>query len=407
MRKLFLGIAGLVALCLAYSAPANATCGAGASTCFVVAAGGNSNATGTYSNTSGGASSGTTPASTDTVCLDSASGTSGNFVVNAALSIRALIADGVSTGGCTGASGSPFSHTMVLNSGQTVTFNGTNGAVLTLVSGMTFTDSGGTFAFVDTTTTDTNTIKSGGKTLPSMTIGAAGSSTTTFSVGDSWTLPSSKVITLTGGTLSNTGNFNMSIGGLSMTNSNTRSLVPGTGTWTFTSTGVVSVFDCTTTTGLTFSASTANWSIPGNVFSSAASIIGCGNNSSFNMGNWIISSSQSSTSAAGGPAFSTSGAYLNNLTLNGGFLNASNGITVTVNGTLTVTGTSSAPQEMASTGTTTYALTNNATANWAVFRGITFTTSHMTATNCFNIQDNNFGSGGSCSTPGGGGVIGD
>lgn len=310
MKKFLLSIAGLLALCVAYAAPANAAnCNVATGICFWVGGTGTMDlATDSahWSNSTGGVSCSCEPTTTSQLTFD---GSSGGGTVTAAASLPAF--QSLSVGAFTG----------------TLTF-GTNNPNVTLNAG-----------------TPTNIILTGAAT---------------------------KTI-----------NF-------------------GSGTWTLKNTAS-NLWDCTTVGGLTLQASSATF-IVNNNFTAAASIIGCGNSASFNMGNWQIGSGQST---AGAPSLATTSGYMNNLTLTGGAVDFSNGQTYTVNGTFSTTSTSSTPAELRSTLSSTIALTNNATASWIAFRGITFSTSHMTATNCFNLNGNNFGSGGTCTAPsaGGGGII--
>jgi len=79
--------------------------------------------------------------------------------------------------------------------------------------------------------------------------------TGTYLLGDALTLGSTRTLTHSGGTF-NANGFNVTVGGFSSTSTNTRSLLMGTGTWTLLGTGTV--WNLATTTGLTFTKSTAN-----------------------------------------------------------------------------------------------------------------------------------------------------
>lgn len=375
---------------------AEAACGAGSGTCFVVAGGGNSNSTATWSASSGGATCTCTPASSDAVILDSAAG---NLTINAALSIQSLDASG------TGGSGSPYTGTLTHNSAQTLTINGT---LFKLVSGMTYTlgnTSTSSITFADTTASDVVNITWGTKNTGAITFGTASSTSVTWRLVDT---PSSTggAWTLTAGTLdASTNNVSPTILSLSISGSNTRTFNGGTGTWTTKATSGT-VVDCSTITNLTVSAASTNWTIT--VSNPNMTISLCNSSSAFSLGNFTL---QNTGTGAGAIASNLSG-HMHNLTLNGlVYFTQGGGTTLTIDNALSIAGTTSLPVEMATSsggGTpATVSIATGATANWVIFRGITFSTSAMTATNCFNMGGNNF-NGGGCTGPlvGGGGIIG-
>jgi fibronectin-binding autotransporter adhesin len=94
----------------------------------------------------------------------------------------------------------------------------------------------------------TGTIICNGKTLDfPVTISGAGITTT---IGDALTIGSTRTLTLTQGTLSNVGNYNVTTGSFSSSNTNARTLALGSGTWTVSGSGG-SAWNCATSTNLT------------------------------------------------------------------------------------------------------------------------------------------------------------
>lgn len=123
---------------------------------------------------------------------------------------------------------------------------------LTLSTSMALGSGSGVTTFA--ATSGTQDITSNGKTLdfPITQDGAGG----TVRLLDALTLGATRTYTLTNGTF-NANNFNVSVGAFSSSNSNTRTLTMGSGAWTLSGT-TGSVWDTTTTTGLTFNKDTAN-----------------------------------------------------------------------------------------------------------------------------------------------------
>ena len=103
-------------------------------------------------------------------------------------------------------------------------------------------------------TSGTQDITSNGRTMdfPLTQSGVGG----TVRLLDALTLGATRAYTLTNGTF-NANNFNVSVGSFSSSNSNTRTLMMGSGAWTLSGT-TGSVWDTATTTGLTFNKNTAN-----------------------------------------------------------------------------------------------------------------------------------------------------
>lgn len=246
MRRWLIAAAALCLLALA-PLPALATnCGTGTGTCFVLAAGGNWNTSGTWSDTDGGASCACTPATGDQVFITS---NSGNNTINAALSVTAADWNG-------------FTGTTTHNSAITLTVTGNDaaaagGVAFRLATGMTYTrGSAVSSALAFTSTSGTTTITSGGKATSNITLNGVGGK---FSLGDNLTVNAAGTITLTNGEFTANGK-NVSTGLFSSSNANTRVVTMGAGTWTLTGT-TGSIWDYTTATGLTHNPDTATLNI--------------------------------------------------------------------------------------------------------------------------------------------------
>ena len=120
---------------------------------------------------------------------------------------------------------------------------------LLLVTGMTFTNGNGTWSF--NAASGTQTITSAGKTLTNIT--QAGAANTVQLVGTT-TLSTNLTYTLTSGTL-DLNNNNLSANTFSSSNTNTRSILCGTGQITLTGTGTI--WNIATSTGMTLNAGTS------------------------------------------------------------------------------------------------------------------------------------------------------
>jgi hypothetical protein len=149
----------------------------------------------------------------------------------------------LSTGTCTISTGNTGAKSITCT-GFTGTLAGTAAITvagsITLVAAMGFTYTG------TPTLTGTGTLTSAGKTFGSLTINGTG---ITVTLGDALSVSSGNALLLTAGTF-DANNQNVSGGGFSSSNSNTRALTMGSGTWTL----VGSAFwNTAVTTGLTFS----------------------------------------------------------------------------------------------------------------------------------------------------------
>ena len=155
---------------------------------------------------------------------------------------------------CTGA----LCNNLTVTASQAVTL-GDSGSTLT-ISGNLSLPSGGSFSVAVATwtitfnaTTTGKTITTNGKSLVNLTFNG---------VGGGWTLQdaltansNARTLTLTNGSFDANG-FAVTYGLLSSSNSNTRTLTLGNGLWTLTGTG--SVWNLSTTTGLTFNKGTSD-----------------------------------------------------------------------------------------------------------------------------------------------------
>lgn len=235
------------------ASPALAACGDGASACFWIGGGANANwnTTGNWSNTSGGASSGTTPATGDSICFDSAN--SGNSTINATRSILSINTAGT----CTGGSGSAYTGTITHSAAVTLTVTGNDasangGTTFLLSSSSGWTASNATTSvvtFTATSGTSTFTANSSGanRNFGNVTFNGSGG---TFKLGSTVTGAAGSTLTLTAGTF-DANSLDFSYGNFSSSNTNTRTVTNAVGNWTLTSASATTIFDLTTTTNFT------------------------------------------------------------------------------------------------------------------------------------------------------------
>jgi len=350
-----------------------ATCGDGASACYGIS--GNWNVNTSWSATQSPRTSCTcTPATGDSIVLDSLTG---NMTVNAAFSIANLDASGGS-----GGSGSPYTGTLILNTGTTLTVTGT---VFKLSSGMTFTPAAPITSVIAFTGAGTLAFTSAGRTIGSLTENGTG----TIQLQDAFNGNSntSSVLTLTQGTFNDNGQT-VGIANFATTSASTKALTMS-GAWTINGTNST-VWDAATGTNLTVTATGSTL----NVVSSAAK-----------------------TFAGGGKTYGTvnfgpsTGFYI----LSGANTFASLGLVAPVNirfpssTTTTITnafawlGTTSGQISMQGSTTDTTATvhaTGGGTMTYAGIKDMTFNTGTVTATNSFDFQGN---SGVTITPPSGGG----
>lgn len=382
MRKIAILILLFVAAWLSPCAPAQAVlCGVSMNgTCFLRATG-NLNAGATWSNSSGGATCSATcttgPTAGDTLILDSASG-SVTLTLNVSLSVGGFDESG------TGGSGSPFTGTVTHNSGITLTDTGT---IFNLASGATYTAAAASsIVSLNPTGTSTLVFTTSGKTFGGITINAATGATVQ---------PSGNVITGNAGTVTltqgifdtQTNNPAINFGVFSSSNSNTRSILCGTGTWTSAyAGGTGTVWDFTTTTGLTLcGGSTFTPSLVFNMTPAGAPTMQSGGKIytsvtyTGNGGNFRFT-------IAGAPTFTT----LNYTVGTGaGWLAITSATTLTVTNAFALTATPSNPLLLSSDSAGGAAGTIHATAastiSWAAIQNITGNTSAIAASNSLNL----------------------
>lgn len=158
---------------------------------------------------------------------------------------------------------SPVGNTMTLTSGsyfKNVNFTSSTSVVTGTYNacGNLTLASGGTYTAVSPTFIASGTVTSATKTLGNTTVNGTG---ITVTLADALTLGTTNSLTLTEGTFT-TANFAVSTGLFSSSNSNTRTLNMGSGTWTITGSGI-GTWEIGTVTGLTFSPSTSTISMTG------------------------------------------------------------------------------------------------------------------------------------------------
>ncbi len=129
---------------------------------------------------------------------------------------------------------------------------------LTISSGMTLTASAIILTFSATSGTKTITTNNVTLDVPVTFNGVGG----TWQLVDDLTMGATRTLTLTNGSF-DANNRNVTIGLFSSSNSNTRSILMGTGTWNLISTSTATVWDCATSTNFTVTPSTSTIKISG------------------------------------------------------------------------------------------------------------------------------------------------
>lgn len=247
--------------------------------------------------TSGGAGGASVPGATDDVHFD---GNSGTGVVTLASSFDILSID------CTG-------YTGTITGGFSLLFN-TGGGNATFPATMAVGSLG-----LNWHSGVSGTLTSGGHTFLGLTVGG-GSTGGVVTLGDACIV--SGIVSLVSGTL-NTNGKALTCGSFTSSNANTRTLTLGASAVMVTGAGTV--WDCTTSSGLTVTANTATIS-----FAGGATWRGGGLN-----WNGVSLVFQSGTNALG-----NGGTYANVTALaTSGALTLTPGVTVTITGTLTLNGT--------------------------------------------------------------------
>lgn len=205
-----------------------------------------------WATSSGGASGAAAPTAADDVYFDAAS--SGTVTLSSSTVARSI--------NCTGFTGT-ISHPAATTISIGDATAGAGNIALLLVSGMTYTLGNATTSainFVSTSAT-VQTITTAGKTLAQLTFNGVGGS---WQLADSLTLGSAAAIFLTRGTLDFNGTTS-TIGGLDLEGANARTLTLGSATLTIIGSAASSGNAMTfiTTTNLTISANTASINITG------------------------------------------------------------------------------------------------------------------------------------------------
>lgn len=196
-----------------------------------------------WATTSGGAGGSAVPTAADDVFFDASSGA------------VTVTTSGTATDLCRSLNFTGFTGTFSHAASTTVSVgdatSGASNIALKLVAGMTYTRGSTTtsvFSLLSTSST-TQTIETAGKGLGAVTINGSGC---TFQLVDN--LTASGTVTLTAGTF-DANNFNLSIGSFLASNSNTRAILMGSGTWTLNSTSTV--WSTATSTNLTLTPGTS------------------------------------------------------------------------------------------------------------------------------------------------------
>lgn len=346
------------------------THGTGAHSCYAIATG-NWGTSGTWSNTSGGASCACTPVTGDTVVFDANSGGSAKtYTMEAAYSLEALDASAAN------------SNVTLTQNAFTLTITGNYFA---LASAMVYTPSSSSRALSFTSTSGTTTIAGASKTFGNVTFNGVGGTWVPDSNGIITRSDSS--ITLTNGTLDlSINNGPVTTGGFLSNNSNTRVITLGSNTITINGNCSNSApWDFTTTTGLTFTKGTST------IAFTPAPITGCTfatGAQSYNIVTVTPSVLQNAQFIIGGAGWTIA-----NLTVNGPAWIATGAGTLTNS---SFVGTDNSHMVFLSSssinGTVATLTMTNAptTATWLALLGITFAGagSSFSATNCIDLKGN-------------------
>lgn len=366
MKNILKVLAFFIFIYISLASSASAACVAG--TCFGIATG-NWGTAGTWSATSGGVTCVCTPTTGDNIVFDAGSNGK-SFHVDAAYSIGNLTGSGASTA------------TIDYNSGFTVTLTGTT---FTLLSSMTFTAASSTRVLSFNPASGTLSVTTAGKTLGSIIVnGTAG---TTVQLQDDMTYLSGGSFTVTQATF-DANNHNLTGGLFSSSNANTRTITLGNGIHTFNLTAGT-LWDTTTTTGLTMTANTATL-----LFSAAANglrgIVTGGLN--FNGSTFSLVNSATTVPAS----ISITGAGTANLLMTAPLrVTFGSSTTFTVPTAFTIVGTafnniiSISTNDTNGTATTISVASGAPSFTWTALQGMTFTGgATFTATNSFDLKGN-------------------
>jgi hypothetical protein len=251
MKNFFLG---LVLFTLALITPAYATCGDGSSTCWWIGASGNWNVNGSWSNSSGGASNGTQPATGDSICFDS--GGSGNSTINATRSIARLDTTGTEAFCTAGGSAGAYTGTITQNAATTLTVTG---ATFNVSSSSGWTAANATtsdIAFTGTTVTINLNSSGASRNVGDVSFNGTGP----FTLGSA--LTAAGTLTSTAGNL-DFNNVNATAGAFDFSGTTARTITCGTGTLTANSTTSTAPWNVTTSTNLTLTCNTGTVVVSG------------------------------------------------------------------------------------------------------------------------------------------------
>jgi hypothetical protein len=393
LRKILAGLA--LAFVFAASPALAANCGTGGPTgvCYKRAGTGDWATVGTWSNTSGGASSGTVPASGDHIILDANSGDlnfSGGAVHPTIGSFDAL--------NFTGSLNWTY-HTTTVNGNDSTAPNGVTWRMPS--NGTTGCGCDQFMPVVFTATSGTVTINANGNpSFWSVEYGSTGSSTATWNIGGNFTSVAGAGTVLTSGTLALNSYTYRSLN-LSTENSNTRALNYGSGTYHIRDISGQPAFSANTTTGLTITLGT------GNLWVDSGGLLYVGDAVDFP--NITVKSSDGLSTEgrcvniSNGNTHSALSLTLEPQSCIGGATNAA----LNISGNLSAPCTSSLPCGLISTNHVapfTLVVSGTNTASWTALRQITFAGgTAMTATNSFDLGGNVNATITAPSTGGGGG----
>ena len=227
----FLLFSGLFVL--SYSASAAGCAGTGS--CYWVGGNGNTNSTTHWATTSGGSTTGGVPTATDNCIIDqNSNATAYTITFNAATACKSISFAAPGTSGNV-----TLAATSALN--LTGTWTGYSGLINNYTGTITFNGAAGPY-----------TLTSAGVAFGSnITINTTGAGTAgQYNLADNLALGSSNTLTLTQGDLEASG-YNITTGSFSSSNSNTRTITMGSGTWTLTG-NATTIWNTGTVTGLTF-----------------------------------------------------------------------------------------------------------------------------------------------------------
>lgn len=409
MKRFLLSLIALVFL----SCSAEAACGDGASACFWIGGGANANwnTTDNWSNTSGGASSGTTPATGDSICFDNAN--NNNSTINATRSVLSINTAGT----CTGGSGSAYTGTITQNASTNLTVTGNdasaNGGTTFLLS-----SSSGWTAASATTSDVIFTATSGTSTFTPNSSGASrnfgdvqfNGSGGTFKLGSTITGGATSTLTLTAGTFDNNG-VDITYGAFSSANSNTRGLSNATGSWNLNANLSATILDVGTTTNFT-SVSTAFSGLTINVSGATVGLRSIAAGVALTIGTVNVGANTS------GGIFGFSAGSSSTLTITNFTVTAPNWIRVqgaslrayTFTNSVTLTGTSSNPIALTSDGggSAFPVITGSFSGTYVAIGSFSFGTGTQSFTNCYNVAAVTSSGTLTCTAPviGGGRIIG-